>query len=144
MHKGHVVYAHNPESWFHTVNCLLVACLTSQQYASVSQGRISSDNFTCCHTEIELSTSPSHSILIPGRPVPALTLYRQAPGRVATGVPIFKPLIWLDPQKSRRKRDSNPGSSAPEADALTTRPARRSHPVVPEVHPFSLISAIFF
>ena len=23
------------------------------------------------------------------------------------------------------KRDSNPGSSAPEADALTTRPARR-------------------
>ena len=29
------------------------------------------------------------------------------------------------PEKSRRKRDSNPGSSAPEADALTTRPARQ-------------------
>ena len=33
--------------------CLLVACLTSQQQASVSQGRICSDNYTCCHTETE-------------------------------------------------------------------------------------------
>ena len=30
------------------------------------------------------------------------------------------------PKKSRRKRDSNPGPSALEADAITTRPARRS------------------
>ena len=35
--------------------CWLVACLTSQQQASVSQGRICSDNFTCCHTEIEVA-----------------------------------------------------------------------------------------
>ena len=35
------------------VVCLLVGCLTSQQQASVSQGRICSDNFTCCHTEVE-------------------------------------------------------------------------------------------
>ena len=34
-------------------NMLFVGCLTSQQHASVSQGRICSDNFTCCHTEIE-------------------------------------------------------------------------------------------
>ena len=34
---------------------LLVGCLTSQQHASVSQGRISSDNVTCCHTEIEVA-----------------------------------------------------------------------------------------
>ena len=34
--------------------CLLVGCLTSQQQASVSQGRICLDNFTCCHTEIEV------------------------------------------------------------------------------------------
>ena len=33
--------------------CLFVGCLTSQQHASVSQGRICSDNFTCYHTEIE-------------------------------------------------------------------------------------------
>ena len=33
--------------------CLLVGCLTSQQHATVSQGRICSDKFTCCHTKIE-------------------------------------------------------------------------------------------
>ena len=33
---------------------LLVGCLTSQQRASVSQGRICSDNCTCCHTEVEV------------------------------------------------------------------------------------------
>ena len=32
---------------------LLVGFLTSQHHASVSQERICSDNFTCCHTEIE-------------------------------------------------------------------------------------------
>ena len=32
-----------------------VGCLTSRQQASVSQGRICSDNFTCCHTEIEVA-----------------------------------------------------------------------------------------
>ena len=37
------------------VVCLFVCCLTSQQHASVSQGRICSDNFTCCHTEIEVA-----------------------------------------------------------------------------------------
>ena len=34
---------------------LLVGCLTSQQHASVSRGRIFSDNFNCCHTEIEVT-----------------------------------------------------------------------------------------
>ena len=34
---------------------VFVGCLTSQQQASVSQGRICSDNFTCCHTEIEVA-----------------------------------------------------------------------------------------
>ena len=34
---------------------LFVGCLTSQQHASVSQGRICSDNFTCCHTEVEVA-----------------------------------------------------------------------------------------
>ena len=62
--------------------CLLVGCLMSQQHASVSQGRICSDNFTCCHTEIEVAdptfyltqsqytdtgpTSPSADPLTPG------------------------------------------------------------------------------
>ena len=34
---------------------LFVGCLMSQQHASVSQGLICSDNFTCCHTEIEVA-----------------------------------------------------------------------------------------
>ena len=61
---------------------LLVGCLTSQQYANVSQGRICSDNFTCCHTETEAAdptfyltqsqytdtgpTSPSADPITPG------------------------------------------------------------------------------
>ena len=78
--------------------CLLVACLTSQEHASVSQARICSDNCTCCHTEIEVADqifylTQSQSILTPGGPVSALTLQRQAPGRVATGVPILKSLV---------------------------------------------------
>ena len=46
--------------------CLLVGCLTSQQHASVSQGRICTDNFTCCHTEIEAADSnfPSHPVTL--------------------------------------------------------------------------------
>ena len=43
-----------------TIVCLLVGCLTSQQHASVSQGRICSDNFTCCHTEIEVADQTFH------------------------------------------------------------------------------------
>ena len=39
---------------------LFVGCLTSQQQASVSQGRICSDNFTCCHTEIEVTDQTFH------------------------------------------------------------------------------------
>ena len=62
--------------------CLLVACLTSQQHAGVSQGRICTDNITCCHTEIEVAhqtfyltqsqytdigpTSPSTDPITPG------------------------------------------------------------------------------
>ena len=39
---------------------LLVDCLTSQQHASVSQGRICTDNFTCYHTEIEAADQTFH------------------------------------------------------------------------------------
>ena len=62
--------------------CLLVGCLASQQQVSVPQGRICSDNFTCCHTEIEVAdqtfyltqsqytdtgpTSPSADPITPG------------------------------------------------------------------------------
>ena len=65
-----------------TALVLFVGCLTSQQHASVSQGRICSDNFTCYHTEIEVAdlifhltqshytdsgpTSPSTDPITPG------------------------------------------------------------------------------
>ena len=45
---------------------------------------------------------------------------------VATGKPIFKSLVWLNREKSHHKRDSNSGSSAFGADALTTWPTRWS------------------
>ena len=38
----------------------LAGCLTSQQHASVSQGRIFSDNLTCCHTKIEVADPTFH------------------------------------------------------------------------------------
>ena len=75
--------------------------------------------------QIQLSISPSHSMPTPGQPVPSKVLSRQAPGRVSTGA--IEDCYDLTPEKSRRKRDSNPRSSALEADALTTRPTRWSH-----------------
>ena len=74
----------------------------SQQHACVSQGRICSDNFTCCHTKIQVAdqtfyptqsqytdtglTSPSTDPIMPGM--------------VATGMPNFKSLddsTWKNP-----------------------------------------------
>ena len=71
-----------PENEQEGIVCLLVGCLTSQQQASVSQGRICSDNFACCHTEIDVAdptfyltqsqytdtgpTSPSADPITPG------------------------------------------------------------------------------
>ena len=56
---------------------LLVSCLTSQQHASESQGRICLDICTCCHAEMEftdqIAISATHSLLTRGQPVPALT-----------------------------------------------------------------------
>ena len=57
--------------------CWLVACLMSQQHASVSQGLTCSHNSTCVLLRgdrvADQSISPSHRILTPGRPVPVLT-----------------------------------------------------------------------
>ena len=50
---------------------------------------------TASPTHYKLSTSPSHRILTPGRPVPALTRYRLARGRVATGVPVFQSFLTV-------------------------------------------------
>ena len=64
--------------------------------------------------QIKLAMSPIYCILTPGPPVPALTLQRQASGRVATRVPVSKPLEWLD----QERRGAIPGSPSLETDAL--------------------------
>ena len=57
--------------------CFLAGCLTSQQHASVSQGRMCSYKLACCHTEIEVVDQtfyPTQSQYTDiGRPVSALT-----------------------------------------------------------------------
>ena len=102
--------------------CWLLACLTSQQHSSVSQGRICSDKFTCYHTEIgvadQISTSPSHSKLTQGWTVSPLTLYHQAPG-----VPVFKVTNMTQPRKiPTAQARIEAGSPALQVDALPTRP----------------------
>ena len=71
--------------------------------------------------QIKLSVSPSYSILTLGQPVPAKTLQRQAPGRVAAGVPNFSSLIRLDlenktsPAKARIRLDLENKTSTAKA-----------------------------
>ena len=79
------------------VVCWLLACLMSQQHASVFQGRVCSDHFTCCHTETEVADQTFYltqsQYTDTSRPVPALVLYCQASGRMATGVTILKSMV---------------------------------------------------
>ena len=92
--------------------CLFVDCLTSQQHASVSQGRICSDNCTCCHTETEVAdqtfyltqlqytdngpTSPSTDPITPGT------------WQGSNWSAIFKSLVWLDPENPATSRIRTP------------------------------------
>ena len=87
--------------------------------------------FTCCHTEIEVAdqtlhlTQSQYTDTGPTSPSTDPT----TPGAWQGGHWNANFLShWYDstPEKSRSKRDWNPGSSAPEADALTTSPTRPS------------------
>ena len=82
--------------------CLLVGCITSQQHTSVSQGRICLDNLTCCHTETEVADQTFHltqsQYTDTGPTSPSTDPL--TPGRVATGVPFFKSLVWQDSGKN--------------------------------------------
>ena len=65
---------------------------------SVSQGRICcSDNFTCCDTELEVADQTfylTQSQYTDTEPTsPSADPMTPAPGREATGVPIFKSLV---------------------------------------------------
>ena len=83
--------------------CLLVGCLTSQQYASVSQEQICSDTFLCCHTEIEAADQ---------------TFY-------------LTQSQYGDPQSSSwgRKKKTDTGSASPSADPITPGAWQGSHGV---------------
>ena len=90
---------------------------------SVPQGRICSDNFTCCHTEIQVAdqtfyliqsqytdtrpTSPNTDLITPD----AWQGSHWSANFWVTG-------MTRPSKKSRRKRDLNPGSSAVEVDTL--------------------------
>ena len=97
----------------------------------VSQGRICSDNFTCCHTEDEVA-DPSFLLTQShytdtGPTSPSTDPITSGAWRGSHWSANFEVTGMTRPRKkSQRKRDSNPGSSALEADALTTRPTRRS------------------
>ena len=101
---------------------LLVGGLTSQQQASVSQGRICSDNLTCCHTEIEVAnqtfylTQAQYTDTGPTSPsADPITLGAWQGSHWSAN---FKVTGINRPPTSRRKRDSNPGSSTLKAYAL--------------------------
>ena len=95
-----------PGTWCYRINtgtgwpslCWLLACLSSQQHASVSQGWVRSETFMCCHTEIEVADQIfyfTQSQYTDTRPTsPRADPECQALGRVATGVPFLKSLVW--------------------------------------------------
>ena len=100
-----------------------VAGMLSNQPKNISQGRICTDNFTCCHTEIEVADQTFHL---------TQSQYTDTGPTSPSSDPIT-PRAWQGShwsanfevtgmtrprKKSRRKRDLNPGSSALEADAL--------------------------
>ena len=113
------------------VVCLFVDYLTSRQHASVSQGWICEDNFTCCHSEIEVADPTFH-----------LTQSQYADtGPISPSTDPITPGAWQGIHWSANfevtgmtRPRKNPGASgirtqysALEADVLTTRPTRRSH-----------------
>ena len=108
---------------------LLVGCLTSQQHASVSQGRICSDKFHVLpHWDRSCRPNfPSHPVTVYWHRADQSRHWPCNARRLA-GLPLECQFLshWYDstPEKSRGKRDSNSGPSALEADALTTRPTR--------------------
>ena len=82
----------------------------------------------CCHTETEAADQTfyiTQSQYTDTRPTnPSTDPITSGAWQGSHGVPILKSLIWLDPEKSCRKRDLNSGSCTLEADALTTWPTR--------------------
>ena len=97
---------------FSKLSCQGFPPLESQQHASVSQREICTDNFMCCHTEIEVADQTFH--LSQSRYTDTgLTSPSADPTSGAwqgsTGVPILKSLVWLDPWKIPSQVGFEPG-----------------------------------
>ena len=93
--------------------CLLVGCLTSQQQASVSQGRICSDNFTCCHTETEVADQMFYF---------TQSQYTDT-GLTSPSADPITPGAW---QGSHWSANFEPGTFRSRGGRFTTRPTRQS------------------
>ena len=110
---------------------LFVDCFTSQQHAGVSQRRSSPDNCTCCHTEKEVADQPFHLIQSqytdtgPTSPSTDPLTPGAWQGSQWSAIVFSR---WCDStQKNPHGESGNrtPGSSALEADVLTTWPTRQ-------------------
>ena len=110
---------------------LFVGCLTSQQQASASQGRICSDNFTCCHTEIEVADQTFYF---------TQSQYTDT-GPTSPSADPITPFAWQGshwsvnflshwhdstPKKIPSQAGFEPGIFRSRGGRLTTRPTRRS------------------
>ena len=84
------------------------------------------DDFTCCHTEIKIA---DQTFYLTQSQYTDTGPTNSSADRIMPGAWQGSQFLshWYDstPKKFRRKRNSNPGSSAFEADALTTRPTKR-------------------
>ena len=102
---------------------MFVGCLTSQQQASVSHGQFCSDNFTCCHFEIEVADQTVHltqsQYTDAGPSSPSADPTTPGAWQGSHWSANFEVTGMTRPEKkSLSKLDSNPVSSAPEVDAL--------------------------
>ena len=87
--------------------------------------------FTCCHTQIEVTDPTFHltqsQYTDTGPTSPSTDPIGPGAWQESNWSANFEVTSMTRPRKkSRLKRDSNPGSSALEADPLTSRPTRRS------------------
>ena len=123
-----------------TVNCCVIVtrlsgfllCVAgcSQQRFSVSQGRICSDSFTCCHTEIGAANKTFYltqsQYTDSGPTIPSADPITPAAWQGSHGSANFSVTSVTPPRKrSAAQAGIEPRSVAFSADAFTTRPTRR-------------------
>ena len=107
----------------------LVACLTSQQHASVSQGRVCSDHCTCCRAEREIADPTCY--LTQSQNTDTGLISPIADPTLPVGVATWNTNIEVTGMSRpltnpTAKAGLEPRCAALEADAFTSRPTKRS------------------